>query len=109
MNKNFKNTIRELRESHFPGKGLRGLKLESQLGEHYYAYLSKIEAGALPSIEFLSKIRKAYKLTNNEYINLLSLYMMQKVENESDRSGIEVETSISPSLLFRKINKKKKK
>lgn len=110
MSENFKIKIRILREKHFPGKSLRTLstELESQLGEHFYAYLSKIEAGALPSIEFLNKIRNAYKLTNDEYINLLSLYVMQKVSNESERSGIDVEPSVAPSLLFRKVNKKKK-
>lgn len=110
MNENFKNKIRILREKHFPGHSIRSLstELESQLGEHFYAYLSKIEAGALPSIEFLNKIRNAYKLTNDEYIELLNLYMKQKVEDVSDRSGVAVETSAEPALLFRKVNKKKK-
>lgn len=99
-----------LREKHFPGRSIRSLstELESQLGEHFYAYLSKIEAGALPSIEFLNKIRSAYKLTNDEYLELLNLYMRQKVDDVSDRSGVAVEASTEPALLFRKVNKKKK-
>lgn len=109
MNENFKTKIRNLREKHFPGKSLRTIneELKSQLGEHFYAYLSKIEAGALPSIEFLNKIHSAYNLTNDEYIELLSLYMKQKVENASERSHIAVETT-TPALLFRKVNRKKK-
>lgn len=109
MNEKFKNKIRILREKHFPGQSLRSLStdLESKLGEHFYAYLSKIEAGALPSIEFLNKIRTAYKLTNDEYIDLLNLYMKQKVEDASERSGVAVETAVTPALLFRKVNKRK--
>ena len=109
MNENFKNKIRSLREKHFPGKSLRSLSEEfgSQLGEHFYAYISKIEAGALPSIDFLNKIHSAYKLTNDEYIELLSLYMKQKVENATERSSVAIETA-SPALLFRKVSKKKK-
>src|SRR5258708_582841 len=86
MNESFKIKIRTLREQHFPGQSLRSLssELESQLGEHFYAYLSKIEAGALPSIEFLNKIRNAYKLTNDEYIHLFNLYMRQKIEDASE-------------------------
>lgn len=105
MNENFKNKIRLLREKHFPGQSLRSLsgELESQLGEHFYAYLSKIEAGALPSIDFLSKIRVAYKLSNSEFQDLVELYLRQKLEAESERSGINVE----PALLFRKTKKKK--
>ena len=110
MSENFKTKIRILREKHFPGKSLRSLstELESQLGEHFYAYLSKIEAGALPSIEFLNKIRSAYRLTSDEYVSLFSLYMMQKLEDTTQRSVVKIETSVAPSLLFRKVNKKKK-
>jgi transcriptional regulator with XRE-family HTH domain len=105
MNENFKNKIRLLREKHFPGQSLRSLseELESQLGEHFYAYLSKIEAGALPSVDFLSKIRTAYKLTNDEFKDLFESYMRQKIEAETERSGVNVE----PALLFRKTKKKK--
>lgn len=105
MNENFKNKIRLLREKHFPGQSLRGLstELESQLGEHFYAYLSKIEAGALPSIDFLNKIRVAYKLTDDEFRDLSESYMKQRIESESERIGINIE----PSLVFRKTKKKK--
>lgn len=108
MNENFKNKIRELRESHFPGQSLRGLsgELESQLGEHFYAYLSKIEAGALPSLDFLKKIKGAYKLTDDEYQNLFQLYIHQKLEAESERSGSGLVLEPAP-LLFRKTKKKK--
>ena len=110
MNENFKNKIRMLREKHFPGQSLRSLsgELESQLGEYFYAYLSKIEAGALPSIEFLNKIHSAYKLTNDEYVDLFNLYVRQKVEDASERSHVAIQTSATPVLLFRKVNKKKK-
>ncbi len=106
MNKTFKNKIRELREERFPGKGLRSLssELESQLGKHFYAYLSKIETGSLPSLDFLKKIRAAYKLTDNEYHDLFQLYAQQKFENEGERSGLELEPV---PLLFRKTKKKK--
>jgi transcriptional regulator with XRE-family HTH domain len=106
MNETFKNKIRELREKHFPGQSLRGLsgELESQLGEHFYAYLSKIEAGALPSLDFLKKIRIAYKLTDDEYRDLFQLYARQKFAAESERSGLAIEPV---PLLFRKTKKKK--
>lgn len=110
MNESFKNNIRALRESHFPGRSLRSLKdeLESHLGEHFYAYLSKIEAGALPSIDFIKKIKEAYNLSKDEYEELVQSYFRQKFDdefkNESQRSGV----SLEPSLLFRKVNKKKK-
>ncbi len=106
MNENFKNKIRELREKHFPGQSLRSLssELESQLGEHFYAYLSKIEAGALPSLDFLKKIRVAYKLTDSEFQDLFQLYARQKFEATSERSGLALEPV---PLLFRKTRKKK--
>ena len=106
MNENFKNKIRELREKHFPGQSLRGLssELESQLGEYFYAYLSKIEAGALPSLDFLKKVRIAYKLTDDEYQALLELYFRQKIEAETERTGLSLEPL---PQLFRKTKKKK--
>ena len=106
MNESFKNKIRELREKHFPGQSLRTLSgdLESQLGEHFYAYLSKIEAGTLPSLDFLKKIRVAYKLTDSEYHDLFQLYARQKFEATSERSGLALEPV---PILFRKTRKKK--
>ena len=108
MNESFKNKIRELREKHFPGQSLRNLsiELESKLGEHFYAYLSKIEAGTLPSLDFLKKIIDAYKLTDAEYQDLFQLYARQKFEAESERSGLPLEP-VPATLLFRKTKKKK--
>ena len=106
MNENFKNKIRELREKHFPGQSLRGLsgELESKLGEHFYAYLSKIEAGALPSVDFLKKIKEAYKLSEEEFHQLYELYIRQKIEAETERSGLPLEPA---PQLFRKTKKSK--
>ncbi len=111
MDENFKNKIRSLRESHFPGRSVRNLKteLEPYFGKHFYAYISKIEAGALPSMDFIKKIKEAYTLSIKDYEDLVQLYLKQKFEDEfiteTQRSGINLEPQ---PLLFRKVNKKKK-
>lgn len=111
MNENFKNKIRLLREVHFPGRSIRNLdkELETYFGKHFYAYISKIEAGALPSMDFVKKVKDAYSLTVNEYEELVQLYLKQKFEDEivteTQRSGVALEPQ---PLLFRKVNKKKK-
>lgn len=110
MNEKFKNKIRSLRESHFPGRSIRNLdeELESYFGKHFYAYLSKVENGALPSLDFIKKIRDAYSLSVDEYEDLVQAYLKQKFEDEfiteSQRSGIRLEPE---PLLFRKVNKKR--
>lgn len=105
MSRSFNNTIRELREKHFPGRSIRSLQneLEDLLGEHFYTYVSKLEAGLLPSVDFLKKISLAYKLTDTEQHELLEAYLRQKFDNEMQRSGIELQQPI----LFRKIKRKK--
>jgi hypothetical protein len=111
MNENFKNKIRSLRESRFPGRSIRGLdkELELHFGKHFYAYISKIEAGALPSMDFIKKVKDAYALSVKDYEDLVQLYLKQKFEDEfvtvTQRSGISLEPQ---PLLFRKVNKKKK-
>jgi len=111
MNENFKNKIRSLRELHFPGRSIRGLdkELETHFGKHFFAYISKIEAGALPSIDFRKKVKDAYSLSNQEYEDLVQSYFQERFENEivaeTQRSGVGLEPQ---PLLFRKISKKKK-
>lgn len=111
MNDNFKNKIRSLRESHFPGRSTRSLdkELESHFGKHFYAYISKIEAGALPSIDFIKKVKEAYSLSTSEYEDLVQAYFKERFENkivaDAQRSGVALEPQ---PLLFRKVNKKKK-
>lgn len=108
----FKNKIRILREMHFPGQSVRSLKqeLEPHFGEHYYAYISKFESGILPLIEALEKIKIAYSLSSSEYEDLMKSYLMEKFEDhlaDAQRIGVNLELS-SESLLFRKVNKKKR-
>lgn len=111
MDDNFKNKIKSLRENHFPGRSIRGLneELESYFGKNFFAYISKIEAGVLPSIDFIKKIKSAYLLTDKEYEELVEAYLKEKFENEivaeAERSGVSKEPQ---PLLFRKVNKKKK-
>ena len=110
MNENFKNKIRSLREIHFPGRSTRSLdkELKPHFGKHFYAYISKIEAGALPSIDFLKKVKNGYSLSTNEYEELVQLYFKERFENEiiagAQKSGIAFEPQ---PLLFRKTKKKK--
>ena len=109
MDENFKNKIRSLREAHFPGRSIRSLdkELTPCLGEHFYAYISKIEAGALPSMDFIKKLKGAYELSISEYEDLVQSYLRQKFEDEftdeSKRSGV----SLEPILIFREVKKKK--
>ncbi|OIP65323.1 MAG: hypothetical protein COV32_01920 [Candidatus Yonathbacteria bacterium CG10_big_fil_rev_8_21_14_0_10_43_136] len=111
MNEKFKNKIRALREEHFPGRSIRSLdkELEPYFGKHFYAYLSKVEAGALPSLDFIKKIKDSYSLSVNEYEDLVKAYFHQKFEDEiiseSQRSGIAL---MPEPLVFRKVNKKKR-
>ena len=111
MNENFKNKIRTLRETHFPGRSIRNLdkELASYFGKNFFAYISKIEAGVLPSVEFVKKIKNAYSLTTKEYEDLIESYFKERFENEivseTERSGVSIEPK---PLVFRKINKKKK-
>lgn len=106
----FKNKIRFLREEHFPGKSVRSLdkELEPYFGKHFYAYVSKVESGILPSIDFIKKVKDAYNLSNSEYEDLVQVYLEQKFEDEiiveTQKSGIALEPE---PLLFRKVNKKK--
>lgn len=107
----FKNTIRLLREEHFPGRSIRNLskELDPYFGKHFYVYISKIEAGVLPSMDFVIKIKDAYSLSDAEYSDLVESYANQKVrsELESDlhRSGANIE--IAKPLAFRKVKKKR--
>ena len=105
MNNDFKKTIRELREKHFPGRSIRSLKdeLEDPLGQHFYTYISKLEAGLLPSVDFLKKVSNAYNLTQVEYQALFESYFHQKMQNDVARSGME----IAKPVLFRKLKKSK--
>ncbi len=108
----FKNKIKTLRESHFPGKSVRSLdkELKPHFGEHYYAYISKFESGVLPPIEALEKIKEAYSLSSSEYDELMGCYLLEKFEDhlaDAQRIGVNVELQPEP-LLFRKVNKKKK-
>ena len=111
MNEKFKNKIRALREEHFPGRSIRSLdkELEPYFGKHFYSYLSKVEAGALPSLDFIKKIKDSYSLSVNEYEDLVKAYFHQKFEDEiiseSQRSGIAL---MPEPLVFRKVNKKKR-
>jgi len=111
MNEKFKNKIRALREEHFTGRSIRSLdkELEPYFGKHFYAYLSKVEAGALPSLDFIKKIKDSYSLSVNEYEDLVKAYFHQKFEDEiiseSQRSGIAL---MPEPLVFRKVNKKKR-
>lgn len=108
---NFKNIIRLLREEHFPGRSIRNLseELEPYFGKHFYVYISKIEAGVLPSLDFVMKIRKAYSLNDMEYADLIRSYANQKlkteIESDLERSGADIE--IAKPLAFRKVKKKK--
>jgi hypothetical protein len=107
----FKNTIKTLRETHFPGKSVRSLdkELRPYFGEHYYAYISKYESGILPPIDALEKIKSAYSLTVTEYEDLMQSYLLEKIEDhlaDAQRAGVDVELK-PESLLFRKVPKKK--
>lgn len=110
MNEKFKNKIRALREEHFPGRSIRNLdkELEPYFGKHFYAYFSKVENGALPSLDFIKKVKEAYSLSVDEYEDLVQVYFKQKFEDEiiseSQRSGITLKPD---PLVFRKVNKKK--
>lgn len=110
MNEKFKNKIRALREAHFPGRSIRNLdeELEPYFGKHFYAYLSKVENGALPSLDFIKKVKESYSLSVDEYEDLVQAYFKQKFEDEiiseSQRSGITLKPD---PLVFRKVNKKK--
>lgn len=107
----FKNKIRLLREKHFPGRSIRNLsqELEPYFGKHFYVYISKIEAGVLPSMDFVMKIRTAYSLDDTEYGDLIESYANQKlkieIESDLERSGANIE--IAEPLVFRKVKKKK--
>jgi len=108
----FKNKIKTLRETHFPGQSVRSLKkeLEPHFGEHYYAYISKFESGILPPIETLDKIKEAYSLTSSESEDLMKSYLLERFEDylaDAQRIGVNVELQPEP-LLFRKVSKKKK-
>lgn len=106
----FKNTIRLLREKHFHGRSIRSLskELEPYFGKHFYVYVSKIEAGVLPSMDFVMKVNKAYSLNDKEYASLVESYATQKVKMEIgsdlERSGANIE--IANPLAFRKVKKK---
>jgi hypothetical protein len=112
MPEKFKNKIKTLREIHFPGRSVRGLRaeLEPHFGEHYYAYISKFELGVLPTIEALEKFNKAYNLSAEEYTDLMETYLVEKFEDhiaDAQRIGVSVELRPEP-ILFRKVSKKKK-
>ena len=110
MEPNFGEKLKVLRETHFPGEGLRqvGKQLEMQgFGEHFYSQLSKMENGViLPSINFLPRIAKAYRLSDKEMNELVSIYTMQKIQGAN---LVPEHHEFAAETLFRKVKKNKTK
>lgn len=106
MEDKFRNKIREIREKQFPGRSVRSLtELIPFFGDNFFAYISKVEAGALPSIDVFKKFKDAYRLTSYEFEVLAQSYMKQKFEDEFSNDAHRVGVSVAP-VLFRKTKKK---
>ncbi|MFZ2188351.1 MAG: helix-turn-helix transcriptional regulator [Candidatus Moraniibacteriota bacterium] len=107
--------LKELREKHFPGESLRKVseKLEGlEQGKNFFAYLNKIESGAmLPSETLLKQLSNAYNLSEDEFIQLLGHHTAQKLNVKLQGSLLSDGQEISAASmveLFRKIKKDKK-
>lgn len=62
--------MRFYRDREFPNMGIRAVAKEMGVS---FAHLNKIERGLIPSMEYISKIAKAYNLTKNEEFEILVL------------------------------------
>lgn len=107
--------LRELREKHFPGESLRKVSEKLEVpgqGKNFFAYLNKIESGAmLPSESLLKQLSDAYNLSEDEFIELSGYHIAQKLNSKLkgnllvDGQEISAESVIQ---LFRKIKKDNK-
>jgi hypothetical protein len=114
MSNIFGDKLKKLREKHFPGESIRrlGKQLEKNgFGEYFYTQLSKMETGAvLPSEDFIKKIQKAYSLSTEETIELLTSLMFQKLQHKDFLpEHVEMPKGAMQTVgrLFRKTKKKK--
>ena len=109
----FGDRLKELREKHFPNESLRrlGTKWEEEgFGKYFYTQLSKMESGALlPSEKFVRDIEEAYQLSKQETLELLSVLIMQRIQERDFIPKHSVDqTAEAVGKLFRKIKKTKK-
>lgn len=107
MEGTFGEMLKRFRERKFPGKSLRRVAEEIKLGETFYAYLNKIETGTyLPSEHVVTDLIRAYRLTNDERVDLLTAYFGQKLkESRVVPQGADIVPTLK--VLFRKVKKNK--
>jgi transcriptional regulator with XRE-family HTH domain len=104
----FGKQLKIFREKHFPGKSLRSVGDELDMGDTFYTYLSKMENDTLlPSEAVLFRLMGALSLTDTEKTELLTSFFATKINRSTlITRPLSHETA---NLLFRKITKDNKK
>lgn len=106
MDKSFKQLIREAREDKFPGKSIRSIsELKPFFGENFFAYISKIESGLLPSLEALTKLEDAYSIPSEKFKTILNAFFNQRIKDELESVRNNDYTHSPISISFRKVKK----
>lgn len=108
MQTSFGSKVKELREAHFPGESLRSVSEKVRPKSNFFTYLSKIEAGiAKPSKKFLYEINDAYKLSKEEFNDLLTSYLATEIKEDWPEL-LNNNGDVLMGQLFRKIKNNKK-
>lgn len=102
--------LKELREAHFPGEGLRRIAPKIHID---FTHLGKIESGeSLPSVEVIKKIAELYNLTKTEFSELYEVYSKAKVHQTLEEVDSAAQKQQIPSqkldVFFRKSRKEQK-
>lgn len=109
MQNDFGGKIRQLRENHFPGMSLRNVGEKIRPKSNYFTYLSRVEAGIIkPSRKFLAQIREEYKLSEEEYKELVLSYATTEIMDGWAEFS-DAEKNDLAGRLFRKIKNKSEK
>jgi hypothetical protein len=109
MKNNFGDSLRQMRDIHFPGKGLKSVcdqlltKGNDDFGGYFFTQLSRMENGQiLPSEKILGRIMEAYDLNTEEKILLLEAYMEDRMKNITSQAGQKIMGKDLTMKVYRK-------
>ena len=108
MGNKFGEKLKSLREGKFRGESIRQVSERLGLGENFFSYLSKIEAGSLlPSETVLNTLVNVYGLSTTERADLFAAYFTERLQQAKVIPSNTDMSAESLKILFRKVKKKK--